>query len=428
MVHILATIMIRLARALPQKAIYAYPWALGDLGVESALDELQGVGIDGLQLALSYHVASYLTPRNPRRRLVAGDLGSVWFDYLAGVPDGWPVRPKVREDAAIAVPQVLRMAGERGMQVIGWLVYLYNHDLASRYPELTVHNAFGDASFAQLCPANPIVREYSVRLTEAALATGTMTGLHAESLSFLPWGYGLIGLKSTVMLSDGVQNLLGLCFCEHCRLLAKTAGLDVERLVRATRSMIDEALSEPGLHPGAQGYGRATDEAGAFAGGWPAAGQVPGIDVGFLEDLAAYRDVRAVATESLNVRVAEVVDGGIRFSTTATEPDTGRMDGDVAKRLRPAVDEVRVRVAAGTGVGALVDGLARALSGCRDGTGAFAQYRIQDFRSQAEFLESIEAAVAAGIRSHRFYEYSVLTDQHVGWLKAAAHRIEALIH
>src|SRR5690554_446665 len=113
----------------PRFAVYAYPWALAEIGVERALDELAAVGVDGLQLALSYHVASFLTPRGPRRRVLGGDMGSVWFDYEAASPGAWPVRPKVLREAADAVPEVLRGAADLGMQVVAWLVYLYNHDL-----------------------------------------------------------------------------------------------------------------------------------------------------------------------------------------------------------------------------------------------------------------------------------------------------------
>src|SRR5690606_1332902 len=122
----------------PRFAVYAHPWALAEMGVEAALDELADLGVDGLQLALSYHVASFLSPRSPRGRVRAGDLGSVSM-WLDPPPSG--LRPCVDTQAASAAPEILRKAADRGMQVVAWLVYLYNHDLARRHPEVAVRNA-----------------------------------------------------------------------------------------------------------------------------------------------------------------------------------------------------------------------------------------------------------------------------------------------
>ena len=59
--------------------MHAYPWDLYDEGVQAAFDRLQACGIDGIQLAVSYHIATYLLPRNPKKLLYYGHHGAVYF-------------------------------------------------------------------------------------------------------------------------------------------------------------------------------------------------------------------------------------------------------------------------------------------------------------------------------------------------------------
>lgn len=370
--------------------MYAHPWALAEMGVEAALDELGDLGVDGLQLALSYHVASFLTPRSPRGRVRAGDLGSVSVRYERG-DNG--LRPTVHVPAAEAVPKVLSAAAGRGMQVIAWLVYLYDHDLAGRYPDVAVRNAFGDVHPAQLCPSQPAVRDYVLGLTSAVVelraSSDGLTGLHAESLSCLPWDYGLLGLKTAVALGQETARLLGLCFCEACRRRALEAGIEVEKIAEHVRDRVDAGLST--------GFMGAPDPVDA---------------------VAPYQDLLAGVTTELNRAVAALVYArDLRFSSTAAEPMAGRADDASRSAVRTLVDEVRVKVQPGASDEEVTLQRAAALSGCRPGTHEFAQYQLQQFTSYADLERAVMAAVSAGIEHHRFYEHSVLTDQHLEWLR-----------
>lgn len=375
----------------PRFAVYAHPWALGDLGVERSLDELASAGIDGIQLSLSYHATAVLTPRSPRRR-VFHDRGSAYFDYQAAAPGPWRLRPRVLADAAEVVPRVIEGAAPRGMQVVAWLVYLYGHELAGRHPELAVRDAWGDVHPANLCPSQPTVRELAVRLTSAALSldpTGAAVGgLHAESLSFLPWSYGLPSPKAAVRLDERAARLLGLCFCGACRERAREAGLDPDGVARTVRALFDAAVA--GAPPS-----RAHDEA------------------------AAYSDLLADATLELNREAAALVAArGLRFSSTAAEAEPERADRGVAPRVRALVDEVRVRMVPGATAAQVAAGLDAALAGCRPGTHAFAQYRLPDFADGPALTAAVSAACSAGIEGHRFYEFSLLTEEHLSWLRA----------
>ncbi|HEX7000127.1 MAG TPA: hypothetical protein VF164_00360 [Trueperaceae bacterium] len=385
-------------RRAPRFAVYAHPWALGDVGVERALNELAAAGVDGIQLSLSYHAASVLTPRSPRRRVFHDDRGSAYFDYQAAAPGPWRLRPRVLADAAEVVPRVIEGAAARDIQVVAWLVYLYGHDLASRHPDLAVRDAWGSVHPAQLCPSQPAVREHALRLTSAALSldpTGAaFGGLHAESLSFLPWSYGLPGPKAAVRLDASAARMLGLCFCDACRGRAREAGLDPDAAARTVRSLFDASV----------------------AGASPARGR---------DEAAAYSDLLAGATLELNREAAALVAArDLRFSSTAGESEPERGDRGAAAAVNALVDEVRVRMVPGATAAQVTAWRDAALTGCRPGTHAFAQYRLPDFQDGAALTAAVSAARSAGIESHRFYEFSLLAEEHLGWLRACREQLD----
>lgn len=371
----------------PRFAVYAHPWAFADFGVEAVLDELASLGVDGLQLALSYHVASFVSPRNPKRLVQTGDSGSLSLRYE---PSPSSLRPAVNEAASEAVPVILTGAGERGIQVIAWLVYLYGHDLARRYPQAAVKNVFGDPHPAQLCPSSGLVREYVVGLTSAALEldvlTGNMSGLHAEALSFLPWDYGLFGLKSAAELGLSVRKMLSLCFCSACSARAYKSGLDAIQV--------------------------RSDVAAWLRGG--------GGDPDSVADFEPYAKSIGHSSVELNREVRTLVASrGSRFSSTAAERGGDRIDEPYHKAVRPLVDEVRVKVGPSDTVANVRERTTCSLDGCAAATTAFAQYQIHQFSTADELLGAVTAAEQAGVGGHRFYEHSVMTEQHVNWLRRA---------
>jgi len=49
-----------------EASIYVYPWDIVEMGVEQFLDELQGLNLNGLEVAVSYHAGKFLRPRGRR--------------------------------------------------------------------------------------------------------------------------------------------------------------------------------------------------------------------------------------------------------------------------------------------------------------------------------------------------------------------------
>ncbi|MEX2534782.1 MAG: hypothetical protein WD273_04200 [Trueperaceae bacterium] len=377
----------------PRAIMYAQPWALYDMGVDKALDELSSCGIDAIQLALTYHVATFLTPRNQHRKVHFGEQGALYFEALEDTAQEWPFPPPVSRlvDRPAYAGTILEAAGSRGVSAIGWVVYLYNHVLAQTHPHLAVHNAYGDVNWAQLCPANPEVRAYALVLTRAALALGQFDRLHVESLSYLPYDYGFLGTKAAIVPGQLARELLGLCFCRHCRAEALACGIDVGRLELAVRKWLEDELN------------RLPD------------GRPSETSMGPQDELHAFTTMREEVVLGLHLQVFELASkAGVRVSSNLAEDVK---DGTQAGfRLRGAVDALRVRVQPDLASEDIERALARVMAGARAQVPVYAFYNLAQFGTQHSFRSAVESAKAAGLSHHGFYEFSILSERQVDWL------------
>ena len=398
---------MRQVHSVPRTAVmYVYPWVLHDEGIEPALEQLAACGIGTLQLAVNYHIATYLVPRDPRRRIWAGEQGALYFDPHDGSSGAWPVAPPLSSvvDDARYLPVLLAAAAAHGFPVIAWVVYLYNHALARQRPELAVQNVFGDRNQAQLCPSHPSVRRYALDLTTAAVGLGTFDGLVCESLSFLPYDYGFLNLKAAVLPGPRSRLLLGLCFCEHCCAAARDAGGDVDALAAEMRQAIDDDLA--GLPD--RSHHADADEA------WS--------NHAFSGRLRALLDARTQQATSLQLDVLRVAeDAGLAVGSTAVEVADERVSGVSGHVIKPRLDELRVEIMADTSVAAISGMVRSARAEAPERTPVYALYQLSGYDSESSFVRAVERACEAGIRHFRFYEYGLLTRRQLEWLRGARH-------
>src|SRR5437879_6199430 len=167
------------------KTIFTYPWDLNDDGIERALDVIQkDAQLNGVSLAFSYHVGTFFLPHNPRRKVYFGEDGIVLF-----VPDpklwtGSRIRPRVSRlvEGPEWLHRMVEKIKKRGLHLTAWTVFFYNHYLARTYPDCVKRDALGNPNLAQLCPANPDVRQYAKSLAEDIVVNYKPDAVYLESL------------------------------------------------------------------------------------------------------------------------------------------------------------------------------------------------------------------------------------------------------
>ncbi|MGW2158625.1 hypothetical protein [Nonomuraea sp. NPDC001699] len=217
---------------------YVYPWDI--VGDPSAPARLADLGVDVIALAASYHSTRAATPYHPEHRVL--DVPHPAF-YLPIRPRAWsrlvPAAPTwTPPDAYLQAQTALRKAG---LKVHAWTVLTHNSYLGTRFPDLTVRNAFGDPYPYALCPAHEDVLAYCETLVTEILTLAEPDGLILEACG--PMGFGHQSVHEKTSGADWTPtdaDLLSLCFCTAC-----APQYPPETAARA-RTTIDRPQPTPG--------------------------------------------------------------------------------------------------------------------------------------------------------------------------------------
>ena len=207
--------------------IWTYPWDVRDEGVDTALARIADEGgMQAVSLSHSYHNVKHLRPHNPTRKLFVANSSAIYFQpdlarYGAIKPI---VAPLVQEDDVL---RRIRDAVEKhGLAYHAWTVTLHNSALGTIYPDINTLNALGDRIPHYLCPGNPDVRTYIAALVSDIADNLAPAQVELEFLHFGRFEHDVHHGIPSVELDGFTEYLLGLCFCEHCLLNARYAGVD----------------------------------------------------------------------------------------------------------------------------------------------------------------------------------------------------------
>jgi hypothetical protein len=270
----------------------AFATDLRDEDTATVLDNIEGrAGVDGLTMAVAYHDARDLFPHNPVRKVRYLEGGAAFFP-----PDlvrYGRLRPRVSELVRSGDPlgELCEAAGDRGIRVNAWAVFLHNDRLGFAHPECATQNAFGDRYLTDLCPSNPEVRMYARTLASDIARYGVSTIL-SESLHFHGLGHGYHHERYFEELGTIGVYLLGLCFCDHCLEAARRKGVDAEMVNRLVRDELGRRFEDGG---GSEDPEELTpDDLEPFGG----------------EQMSGYLDARTETVTSLVGEVATAASGG----------------------------------------------------------------------------------------------------------------------
>ncbi len=227
-------------------SFWTYPWDLLDLGIKNSLEELKSAGIDGISLATSYHAGRFLQARSPKRKAYFPEDGTVYFNLDKNKYKDLLIQPResnfIKENRGF-LDKLFSEAEKLNMEVSGWTVALHNTRVGKNYPEVTVKNAFGDPYYYNLCPSNEDVREYIKVLIEDITSKHPYYALELESLNYMGFFHEYHHEKDGVGLTAKDDFLLSLCFCDACKERAKKEGINIEPAQKRVKSWIEEFCS-----------------------------------------------------------------------------------------------------------------------------------------------------------------------------------------
>lgn len=384
------------------KAIYTYAWDLAETGVPAAVDEFLSLGLDTVTIAGSYHAGKFLRPHGSGGKVYFPEDGTVYFS-----PD------PARYGAIKPVPNSLLperdMVGELltdgRMAVNVWMVLLHNTRLGMAHPHSVVRNAFGDPYYYNLCPSAPEARAYALGLCRDVSERHAISGLSVEAPGFTPYAHGFHHEFGFVRPNRWLDNMLGLCFCEHCVSRAERAGIDARALQAKVAQDIAAYLDGD--------VDFADDMAEAF---WAA-------DLRDTPELSAYLDVRSATVTSLiaEIRAAVRSDVTLAVIPSVARPTAGAWyEGSDLKAIAAITDciEACFYEPSSARIRAELWDLKRRL-GPDTTLRAILRPSWPDLADKAEFLAAIAALEAGGVTELAFYNWGHLRRSNLAWIGQA---------
>lgn len=222
------------------KAIYSYAWDLAETGVSAAIDEFQALGLDTVTVAGSYHAGKFLRPHGKAGKVYFPEDGTAYFTTDAARYGAIKPLP----NSLLAEHDVLRELTDDGRVAVNvWLVLLHNTTLGMAHPESVVRNAFGDPYFYNLCPSAPEARTYARGLAKDVTESYPVAGISMEAPGFTPYAHGYHHEFALIRSNPWLENMLGLCFCDHCLARAEAMGIDAHRLKAQVAGNIEAYLA-----------------------------------------------------------------------------------------------------------------------------------------------------------------------------------------
>lgn len=389
-------------------AIWTYPWDVLDLGIDAVVADIRDrAGLNGINLATSYHAGRFLQPRSPHRKSYFPEDGTIYFQPDPGLWADRAIVPKVADLIAEGdvLRDLIRQRDKTGLSVACWTVCLHNTRLGMLHPNACVRNAFGDPYYYSLCPSHPDVRRYVVTLVQDLTRNHRPDIVQLESPGFMGYGHGYHHEKDGVGLNAEDDFLLSLCFCEACVFRASFGKVDARATQRTVRRWIEESLARAVPAPR-----------------WPDLAQ-RGIDL-FRDhpEVEAFLRWRFEPVTSLVTEIRAAADPAVAIEVI----DDGWRAGCDLNALGKICDGVLLCTydRSPAAVGADVAAMRRTLPPqCHLGAGMRLFY--PEMSSACDVVERTQAAVQAGATDLHYYNYGLVPAARLDWVRAAVDAVRA---
>lgn len=381
---------------------------MSEFGLEAAFEELARIGADQVNLAAHYHSIRTLTPRNG---LTFGSYpGGCFFDPPSIQSESSPIDFSINDVPGMTDPlaDIIQVANNYGVGVAAWTVCLHNTQLASENPDCRPVDAFGNEHTQGLCPSNDAVQRYLTDVVESISEYG-VERIDLESIGFPSMlhghGEGFGHLKNFGVTTDASRALISQCFCTACRESAAKFGIDPDLAAELVRDL-SERVASPN-ESGESGVSSPTDLFERHS----ELRSLQTVRCRTITELVP-KLAEASGTIPLNYYVADGlgrgVDDGLTAGIDLTELGshldlvTALYYSNDPAKLDGRVQRIRARTCLPTEVGVTVD--------------------PSQFDNRRRWLKAVDHALAENPARFNVYNYSLMTDRHVDWLRAAIQR------
>lgn len=392
-------------------AMWTYSWDIQDQGLDRLTAELRDrAGLNTVSLATSYHAGHFLQPRSPGRKSYFPEDGTVYYRPQAKLWEQKRIQPLMAQNVAERgdmLDALIKARDEGGMSVSCWTVCLHNTRLGLLHPGDVTRNAFGDPNPFNLCPSSPAARDYVTTMVRDITTRYKPDMVELESPNFMGFLHGFHHEKDGVGLNPEDDFLFSLCFCDHCRTAAMRTGINIDGARQVVRKFIAEACERPVPEvqfPDFPGQGIS-----AFR------------DYPDLHALLAWRvepvtslvrEIREQADEASKVVLIDLKDGWIGGVDLAA---VGKVcDGAILCGYDMDADEVAALMRSG-----------REILGPDKYLGTGFRVFYPEMRGADDLALRAEAAGMAGADGINFYNYGLIPQARLDWVRKAVDRLRA---
>jgi hypothetical protein len=372
-------------------ALYAYPWALADQGIDAALDHIGDLaGCREVWLTPCYHRSIFFRPHHPEKPIYFGENGAVYFSPDISRYSGTQIQPRVSKEVADHgyFDRMVEAINRRGLEFVSWTVYTFQDYLTEQYPQFANHDAFGTPHVGRLSTAPQDVQDYFLALTGEIVERFKPAGVVIESLARR--GFSAPS-KRRGDITPRCSFVLGLCFNPASVENANAAGMDGEgfrrEVVEWLRPRLARVPTEEDLLPVAEQW----------------------IAAEFDGRLQQYLDIGRKHTTDLWLRVAEVIHAsGARIHTNLATADSARRD-DLDPVVNKSIDRAMHHLSSkGDEVRQEVRDLRGQIAPEGD---VFVTLKGREAAEQDLLTEEMQAAADAGIAGGIFHSYGLLREE-----------------
>jgi hypothetical protein len=366
----------------PGIQVFVYPEELESVDPDALAQQILALGFDAVSMALTYHRARRVLPRQGRISISPGGAVSFTPDaarYGQLVPE--PTASAALRHSVLAFRESCRSAG---LRFRAWVVALHTEPLALAHPEFAARTLDGASTGFSLCPSFDETVAYIAALVGDVCSQLEPESVDLEAALYPAWDPAYTLTLALEPLSGRAVLYAAQCFCPGCRRLLGPAWEDIEARTR--------------------------DAAG------PPFGPSGELDAALREELAGAR--AAGASRLLQAAADAAHQEGSALCMTAF----GAADSAHLRGLAPETAAIVDRVLLGFGV---LTGreLTERLRGLRPLVGdrpVTASLNWSPARLPGSFAADAERVAAAGVRGLALYNLSLVPEQGLDAFRAAA--------
>ena len=392
-----------------QLSMWTYPWDVQDQGLDRLVADLKDrAGLNMVSLATSYHAGRFLQPRSPHQKAYFPEDGTVYYTPDETVWEEKEIRPLMARNVSERgdmLAALVEARAETGMEVSCWTVCLHNTRLGILHPNHVTRNPFGNPNYYNLCPSSPAARDYVTTMVGEISTRYRPDRIELESPNFMGFAHEYHHEKDGVGLNAEDDFLLSLCFCDHCMARAQAAGVNTagarETVGRFIAEMCEREIPERQFpdFPSA-GIDAFRDHADLYAFlNWrtePVTSLIADIRK------AAHRDTKVVLID-----LADAWLGGVDLKAAAEA-----CDGLIlcCYNMEPFAVSAQFETA-------------RTIVGPDKYLGVGLRVFYPEMEDAEALAARTQAAIAAGAKGVNFYNYGLVPEKRLDWVRLARDRV-----